>query len=104
MTIIKALKLLLNNKMPIKDIRHKLLNYKGKADIFISTWALSESSKFSQDYVVEKRWFGAKHLMFAYQKSNRRLPDAQRLGRLAKMDGATILPVSLIQNNYYAFR
>ena len=81
-----------------------LRNYKGKTDLFISTWALSESSKLSQDYVVKNRWFGAKYLMLAYQISSNTLPNAGRLGRLAKIDGATITPVFFAPNNYYAFR
>ena len=33
------------------------------ADLFISTWALNESSSVAQRYVLERRWFGARHLL-----------------------------------------
>jgi hypothetical protein len=34
------------------------------ADLFVSTWALNESSSFAQRYVaLDRRWFGATHLL-----------------------------------------
>lgn len=81
-----------------------LNDFKLRADIFISTWGLSESSEFSQDYVIEHLWFGAKHLLIGFQDSNQDLKYASRLGELAKKDGATVEPIAFIQGNYYAFR
>ena len=78
--------------------------YKGNADLFLSTWALCESSKFSMGYVARRRWFGAKHLLLAYQRSDERLPDADYVGKLAKKDNATIVPVDFLPDNYYAFK
>ena len=49
-------------------------------DLFVSIWALSESSAFSQDYVSSKKFWFAKHLLVVYQESNKDLPDAGRLG------------------------
>ncbi len=81
-----------------------LSSYKGRADLFLSTWALCESSKFSMDYVARRRWFAAKHLLLAYQKSDERLSDADYVGTLAKKDNATIVPVDFQPDNYYAFK
>ena len=39
-------------------------------DIFISTWALSESNQKMQDLVKKLHYFNAKYLLLAYQKSN----------------------------------
>jgi len=81
-----------------------LEQYKGTPDLFLSTWALCESSKFSQQYVADRQWFGARHLFLSYQQSDVRLPDADNVGRLASKDKAMIVPVGLLPDNYYAFR
>jgi putative sugar O-methyltransferase len=75
-----------------------------KGDLLISTWALSESTKFSQEYVKKRKWFGAKHFLFAYQKSNRNLRDADNLGVLAKKEKCIILPIEELPNNNFAFK
>lgn len=53
-------------------------NYQIRGDLFTSTWALSESSKFSQDYVVDRNWFNSRHLLLAYHGES--LPCAGSLG------------------------
>jgi hypothetical protein len=88
------------NLMPICFLGH----YKINADLFISTWALSESSKYSQDYVVAHEWFNSKHILLAYQESNKDLPDADRVGKLAKSIGAVIEDIEFLPGNHYAFR
>lgn len=75
-----------------------------RGDLFISTWALSESSDVAQDYVVNHRWFGAKHLLLASQKSNTNLPYADRLVSIAKNCGATVEEIGVFPENYYALR
>lgn len=74
------------------------------ADLFISTWALSESTRAAQDLVVSRDWFGARHLLLAYQRPTRAVPFAGRLGELARASGATIEPVPHIPASSYAFR
>jgi len=65
------------NVLPLGYLKfHKI-----KADLFISTWALSESSKFSQDY--------------AY---------ADNIGKLLREKGGTIKGISFLPNNYYGFK
>lgn len=71
--------------------------------LFISTWGLSESSRYSQDYVALRKWFGAKHLLLAYQRSNDKLPDAERIGQLALEKGAVVVEIEFLPNNFYAF-
>jgi len=75
------------------------------ADLFISTWALSESSRYSQDYVVAHKWFSSKHILLAYQGSSKKLPAADRVGKLAAGIGAVIEDIRFLPgNHYYAFR
>jgi len=78
-------------------------NHDVKADLFLSTWALSESSVASQDYVISRDWFDAKKLLIAYQHSDMNLPDAARVGELAKAKGATNEKISFLPGNYYSF-
>lgn len=78
--------------------------HKISGDLFISTWALSESSRYSQDYVVAHKWFDSKHILLAYQDSNKKLPDADRVGKLAAGIGAVIEDIEFLPGNHYAFR
>jgi hypothetical protein len=74
------------------------------ADLFVSTWALSESSRAAQDYVVSRRWFNANHLLLAYQDASDMVPDADRLGDIASRAGAITIDFGFLPGNYYAFR
>ena len=88
------------NLLPICFVdRHKI-----NADLFMSTWALSESSKYSQDYVLDHEWFNAKHLLLAYQDSRDDFPEAERVGEIAANNGAIIEDIEFLPGNHYAFR
>lgn len=78
-------------------------NFKIKADLFISTWALSESSKYSQDFVLKSNWFGAEHLLLAYQDNPAGLFNPSRIGELARDRGAVIEDIEFLSGNHYAF-
>jgi len=74
------------------------------ADLFISTWGLSDSSRYSQDYVLARKWFNSKHILLAYQDSSNNWPDAARVGKLAEESGATIEDIEFVRGQHYAFR
>jgi hypothetical protein len=74
------------------------------ADLFISTWAISECARAAQQYVADRGWFGARHLLLAYQQSNGSFPDAEHVGELAVADGARREPVDVLRGSAYAFR
>jgi len=78
--------------------------YNITADLFISTWGLSESSVYTQDYVIASNWFRAKHILLAYQDSCKELPYADRIGKLAEGSGAVIEDIKFLPGNHYAFR
>jgi hypothetical protein len=88
------------NLVPIALLKKLNLN----ADLFVSTWGLSESAKEAQDFVKEKDWFNAKHLLIGFQDSIKKLRYASRLGEIAAKDGATIIDIDFIPNNHYAFK
>lgn len=105
----KEVNLLLNPKDSIKKDKINLVSLpllkdvKIDADLFISTWAISESSKYSQDYVVKSKWFGAKHILLAYQDNPSGLFNPSRVGRLAKDKDAIIEDMEFLPGNHYAF-
>ena len=71
-------------------------------DLFISTWALSESSRYSQEHVSERAWFNAKDLLLAYQGSSKVFPHADQVGKMAEASGAMIDQIEFLPGNYYA--
>lgn len=76
----------------------------GTADLFVSTWALSESAAAAQDFVAGAEWFGAKHLLLAYQEASPHYPTSSQIGALAEVDGASLEAVGVLRGNRYAFR
>ncbi len=74
-----------------------------RADLFVSTWALSETTAVAQNYVADRAWFGARHFLLAYQDSSESFPEAARIGEVAKANGASIHELSVLPGNYYAF-
>ena len=90
------------NILPLCFLKNHNLN----SDLFIATWSLSESSKYSQDFVVSHNFFDSKHMLMAYQDSSEKLPDANRIGKIAKKMGAVIERIDFLpgSGNYYIFK
>lgn len=72
-------------------------------DLFVSTWALSESTDAAQDHVLKNGWFGAKHLLLAFQNSSEIFPFAERITALDKTRTIRTTPIDLLPGNYYGF-
>ncbi len=87
------------NIVPVGLLSH----FRPRAELFISTWALSESSAHAQNEVAG-HWFGARRLLLAFQESSEDLPDAGRIRGLAESAGAATTPVPELDRNQYAFR
>lgn len=78
----------------------KILN----TDIFISTWALSESTDFSQEYVETNNFFGAKYLLMAHQQKSQEVQYAEGLtGHLKNYQTIYHEKIPNLKNNYYLF-
>ncbi len=73
------------------------------ADLFVSTWALSESPPQAMDDVAGRGWFGARRLLVAYQRNSNLHPHAERTGALAAAHGAVIEPIEFVPGSFYAF-
>jgi len=88
------------NLLPLCFLDHHEIT----ADLFISTWALSESSDYSIDYVAGRGWFKAGRLLLAFQEAGPKFPGAGRVGRLAEQAGALIEPIKFLRGSCYAFK
>jgi hypothetical protein len=88
------------NLLPVCFLDH--LEVRG--NLFISSWGLNESSKYSQDYVIRHNWFHSNHLLLGYQDSDSMLPDSDRVGKLAEASGAIIEDIDFLPKHHYAFR
>ena len=75
-----------------------------RADLFISTWALSESATAAHDFVSGVEWFGASHLLLAYQDDSDHFPRATRVAALSANSGTSRESIAFLPGNYYAFR
>ena len=73
------------------------------ADVFVSTWALSESPRALQDAVAAAGFFGARHLLLAFQHGAADFPDAANLESIARGLGAHVEPVLGYPSSSYAF-
>ena len=74
------------------------------ADLFISTWALSESPPELQDAVTAGGFFGARHLLLAYRRDARDFPGSAHFDTVALHAGAQVEPVLGYRASTYAFR
>lgn len=74
------------------------------ADLFISTWALNESSLKAAEYVLNRNCFNAAHLLLAYQPSQNNFPSGDALAHFVHNSGAIIEKIPFLSNDYYAFR
>lgn len=76
--------------------------YKLKADLFLSTWALSESTKLCQLLVKKQKFFSANHLLMSFHESCYYLPDSGYIRSIFPKE-AKIEEIHLMKGNYYAF-
>jgi hypothetical protein len=75
-----------------------------RADLFVSTWALSESNAYAQRRVIERSCFSARHLLVAFQEANELLPESEGVREMAKRFGAKIIPIPHLRGSHYLFK
>lgn len=51
----------------------------GTPDLFISTWALSESTEHAQRLLESKQYYNAQSLLIAYQKKSDKIPNSEMI-------------------------
>lgn len=98
-------------RLPIKIIAGKInilpvglaKNLNIKTDLFVSTWALSESSVAAQNLVIKKQWYGAKKILLGFQTSSKNIPYANNLASEIKKKDGKIEPIDFLPGNFYGY-
>lgn len=73
-------------------------------DLFISTWALSETNEFTQAMVKKLNYFNGSHLLLAYQKANDNFSFAQDVEDLpSNYSREYQAEIPHQKNNFYLF-
>lgn len=76
----------------------------GSIDLFVSTWALSETPSMMQNFIKNLKYFGSKYLLLAYQKNNRSFVVAENIKNLdVDYESCFSAITEYIPNNYYLF-
>ena len=75
-----------------------------RAELFVSTWGMSESAHAVQRWILDRDWFGAPHLLIAFQHASRDFPDLDSTARFVKEAGASLEPLGVARGSTYAFR
>lgn len=74
------------------------------ADLFVSTWALSESNKLTQELIEKLNFFNSKHLLLAYQKANNLFEYAENIKNLVQhYDVNYNAETEYLPDNFYLF-
>lgn len=76
-----------------------------KPDVFVSTWALSESPTLTQQLVINRNWYGAPHLLLAFQRASKSFPFAEELAIAGSQRGGKVrdLPYMFEGNSFALF-
>ncbi|MFA6476207.1 MAG: putative sugar O-methyltransferase [Candidatus Paceibacterota bacterium] len=92
------------NIIPLDKDLIKSISPQINCDIFISTWALSESNKNMQDLIKEFDYFKAKYLLLAYQKSNASFSYAEEIKNTSSnYQNVYNEETAYTKDNYYLF-
>lgn len=75
-----------------------------RPELFVSTWGLSESPAETQRRVAESGFFGAEHLLVAFQRRNAFFPGSTVAADAALAAGARLVPVPGRPGSAYAIR
>lgn len=76
----------------------------GHVDLFISTWALSESNEAMQELIKQLEYFKAKYLLLAYQRSYEFYPFAENVQNVTKPYKKVFnMETEYLKDNFYLF-
>jgi hypothetical protein len=92
------------NLLPVCFLKLPGKEHKFEADLFVATWSLSESSRYTQEYVAACDFFNAAHLLIAYHENYDRFPESGLVGKLAEDRGALIESIDFLPGSNYAFK
>lgn len=91
------------NIIPLnKEVLENLIH--SKTDLFVSTWALSESSEYAQNFIKSSSFFNASYLLLAHQENSQQFPFAEGIAKDLNSYNITYhKKIPLLKNNYYLF-
>lgn len=96
-----------DNQKPTKKIRLIPLSSADlipqNCDLFISTWALSESTDYAQEYVKNRKWFGAESILYTYQSKNSQLPSSEITSDYFISQGGQVESIPYLPKSKYIF-
>ncbi len=90
------------NLLPV-NILERMSRFDFKPDLFVSTWALSESPKIAQKFVIKNNFFGAKKILFAGQQSDERFESATEIRKEMEKRCSFSENISFLKGNKYFF-
>jgi putative sugar O-methyltransferase len=101
-------KSIIPNKVNLIPLDEKLINEfiqtKYYPEVFLSTWALSESNQSTQSLVRDNNYFNAKHILLAYQRANESFKFAQEVTNLNNNYSTRYSEeTEYLKDNYYLF-
>jgi hypothetical protein len=74
-----------------------------KADLFLSTWALSECAPAALEYVIKKNLYSAKRILIGFQDKSTVLPDSERVKEIVDIFGGTVQDIPFLPKDHYIF-
>lgn len=75
-----------------------------KAELFLSTWALSESTRAAYSFVAGCDWFGASNILIAYNDQWKPWEDGELDSELRKSGWRVIAePIKFLPHSHYLF-
>ncbi len=91
-----------------KIVLHQLSNFdimeNLEGELFISTWALSESPRMVYEWVVKRDWFGAKSLVLAYNNQWKPWQEGELATTLENKGwGVATEAIPFLPGNFYLF-
>ena len=71
-------------------------------DLFVAMWSLEESTRYAQDFVMEREFFGAAHVLLAFQSDKDIFSDSQ--GFKDRLPSDLTIVSAEAEASHYAFR
>jgi len=87
------------NLLPVSMLSRRDLS----GDVFVSTWALSESNDLAQQAVIDANWFSAPHILLAFQRSSQSFPLAERFKSMAAERGGLLKEMPYYFANNFSY-
>ena len=91
------------NIIPLNENLMQNFNF-NQPDLFISTWALSESTEFAQKLIESLGYFNSKNLLLAYQQGSDKIPDSEMvINHLNGYNPFYHQEIPYLKGSYYIF-